>query len=247
MIAAWLVPRLSSYGQTRGQRAPAQLPPTAVPRRPALYCTGDEHDPPHTRPRNTCRAAGGRGHPGCQPAGQFRAASSGAAATTLCNSETAPVGGAYTIENNEWGSGAPECITPDGNADFMVANSSIANATDGAPGGYPAIYKGCHWGACTPGSGLPIQVSDIRAGTVTTSWSTSQPGGSSDYDVAYDIWFNQAPTTSGQPNGTELMIWLNHHGPVRPFGSQVASNVSSGGRSYNVWFGNRAGTPSPTP
>ncbi len=172
------------------------------------------------------------------PAASSRAA---AATTTLCNSRTAPAGGgAYTIGNNEWGSGAPECITTDGSTGFTVANSSIANAADGAPGGYPAIYRGCHWGACTPGSGLPVQVSDIRPGTVTTSWSTSQPGGSSDYDVAYDIWFNQTPTTSGQPNGTELMIWLNHHGPVQPFGSQVARNVSIGGRSYNAWYGKQA-------
>ena len=169
------------------------------------------------------------------------AASSQAATTTLCNSQTASVGGgAYTIQNNEWGSGAPECITTDGSADFTVANSSIANPTNGAPGGYPAIYKGCHWGACTPGSGLPVQVSNIHAGTVTTSWSTSQPGGSNAYDVAYDIWFNQTPTISGQPNGTELMIWLNHDGPVQPFGSQVASNVSIGGRGYNVWYGKQA-------
>jgi hypothetical protein len=168
------------------------------------------------------------------------AASSGAAstATRLCKSQTAPVGSnAYTVENNEWGSTAPECITTDGSTGFTVANSSIANSTSSAPGGYTAIYKGCHWGACTPGSGLPVQVPDIRPGKVTTSWTTSQPGGSNDYDVAYDIWFNQAPTASGQPNGTELMIWLNHHGPVQPFGSQVASNVSIGDRGYNVWFG----------
>jgi hypothetical protein len=169
------------------------------------------------------------------------AASSEAATATLCNSQTSSAaGGAYTIQNNEWGSGAPECITTDGNADFTVAHSSIANATNGAPGGYPAIYKGCHWGACTHGSGFPVQVSDIHAGTVTTSWSTSQPGGSNAYDVAYDVWFNQAPTTSGQPDGTELMIWLNHNGPVQPFGSQVASNVGIGGGSYNVWFGKQA-------
>jgi hypothetical protein len=166
------------------------------------------------------------------------AASSQAATTTLCNSQSASVGGgAYTINNNEWGSGAPECIATDGSADFTVANSSIANATNGAPGGYPTIYKGCHWGACTTGSGFPVQVSNIGAGTVTTSWGTSQPGGSSAYDVAYDIWFNQGPTTSGQPNGTELMIWLNHNGSVQPFGSQVASGVSLGGRGYNVWYG----------
>ena len=168
------------------------------------------------------------------------ASSQAAGGTTLCKEQTLPVEGhSYTVENNEWGSSAPECVTTDGSAGFTVANSSIANSTYGAPGGYAAIYRGCHWGACTPGSGFPIQVSDIRPGKVTTTWSTSQPGGSSDYDVAYDIWFNQTPTTSGQPNGTELMIWLNHNGPVQPFGSKVASNVSVGGRGYNVWFGNQ--------
>lgn len=160
--------------------------------------------------------------------------------TRLCHSQTAPVdGGAYTVENNEWGSSARECITTNGNADFRVANSSIVSSQHSGPGGYPAIYKGCHWGACTPGSGLPIQVANIRAGTVTTSWSTAEPGGSSVYNVAYDIWFNRTPTTGGQPDGAELMIWLNHHGHVRPYGSQVAGNVVIGGRSYNVWFGNQ--------
>jgi len=170
------------------------------------------------------------------------AASSGAATTTtLCNSQTTPVaGGAYTIGNNEWASSAPECVTTDGNADFTVANSSIMSGQHSPPGGFPAIYKGCHWGACTPRSGFPIQVSGIRAGAVTTRWSTSQPGGRNVYNVAYDIWFNQTRTTSGAPNGTELMIWLNHHGHVRPYGSQVASKVSVGGRSYNVWFGKQA-------
>src|SRR6516225_8039971 len=171
--------------------------------------------------------------------------SSGARAATsqLCQSQTAAVaGGTYTVQNNEWGSSAAECITTDGNADFTVANSSISNATNGAPGGYPSIYQGCHWGNCTSGglSGNPVQASAITMGKVTTSWSTTQPGGSSAYDVAYDIWFNQTPTTNGQPNGTELMVWLNHNGPVQPFGSQVASNVSIGGHTYNIWEGNQS-------
>jgi Glycosyl hydrolase family 12 len=167
------------------------------------------------------------------------ATSSEAATTLLCNSQTRSVaGGAYMVENNEWGSGANECVTAGGTG-FTVLHSSIANGIK-MPGGYPAIYKGCHWGACTPGSGFPIRVSGIRPGMVTTSWSTSQPGGRSIYNVAYDIWFNQTPATSGPPDGTELMIWLNHHGPVHPFRSKVASNVSIGGRSYNVWFGKQA-------
>ena len=167
-----------------------------------------------------------------------------AATTQLCQMQTTPVaGGVYNVQNNEWGSGASECISTDGNADFTVANSAISNATNGAPGGYPSIYQGCHWGTCTSGglSGTPVQVSSITTGKVTTSWSTTQPGGSNDYDVAYDIWFNQTPTTSGQPNGTELMIWLNHNGPVQPFGSEVATNVTLGGRGYNVWEGSQGG------
>jgi Glycosyl hydrolase family 12/Cellulose binding domain len=163
-----------------------------------------------------------------------------AAATTLCQEQTASVsGGTYIVQNNEFDSGASECATTDGSDDFTIANSSISNSTSGSPGAYPAIYQGCHWGNCSSGglSAKPVQVSSLTPGAVTTSWSTTQPGGSSAYDVAYDIWFNQTPTTSGQPNGTELMVWLNHNGSVQPLGSEVASNVSLGGHTYNIWEG----------
>ena len=163
------------------------------------------------------------------------------AATSLCGAtQTAPAGGGtYIVQNNEWGSSAPECISTDGGADFNVANSSISNSTSGAPGGYPSIYQGCHWGNCSAGglTATPIQASNLSTGKVTTSWSTTQPGGSNDYDVAYDIWFNKTSTTTGQPNCMELMVWLNHNGPIQPFGSQMASNVSIGGHSYNIWEG----------
>lgn len=163
-----------------------------------------------------------------------------AVTTTLCQERTARVsGGTYIAQNNEFGSGAPECASTDGNADLTVASSSIDNATNGSPGAYPSIYQGCHWGNCSSGglTSTPIEVSNLTRGKVTTSWSTIQPGGSSAYDVAYDIWFNKTPATSGQPDCTELMVWLNHHGSVQPFGSQVASGVSVGGHSYNVWEG----------
>jgi hypothetical protein len=161
-----------------------------------------------------------------------------AAATQLCQEQSTPVaGGAYTVQNNEWGSSQPECISTDGNADFTVVNSSISNSTSGAPGGYPSIYKGCHWGSCTQNSGLPIQVSSMHSGVVTSDWSTSQPGTGA-YDVAYDIWYNQSATTSGQPNGAELMIWINHNGPPQPFGSKVGTTTVDG-VGYDVWYGNQ--------
>ena len=164
-----------------------------------------------------------------------------AATTTLCGEQTAPVGGSYIVQNNEYDSSASECVSTDGNADFTVANSAISNATNGSPGAYPSIYQGCHWGNCSAGglSSAPIQVSALTAGKVTTSWSTTQTG-SGAYDVAYDIWYNQTPTTTGQPDGTEMMVWLNHNGSVQPFGSEVASNVSIGGHSYDIWYGTQS-------
>jgi cellulose 1,4-beta-cellobiosidase len=162
------------------------------------------------------------------------------AATTLCGSQTASVsGGAYTVQNDEWNSAASECISTSGGTDFSVVNSAMNNPTGNAPGGYPSIYKGCHWGSCTSGSGLPIQVSALSAGRVTTSWNTTRPGGSNVYDASYDIWYNQTSTTSGQPNGAELMIWLGHNGNVGPAGSMVGT-ATIGGLQYDIYYARQA-------
>ena len=127
------------------------------------------------------------------PVGSPGAAATGASArqaggTALCNSQRLPVDGSVcTVQNNEWGSGALECLAVGGPGGFTVTRSAIANSTSGAPGGYPSIYQGCHWGTCTPRSGLPVPVSRLLSpGTVTTGWATAQPGTGA-YDVAYDI------------------------------------------------------------
>ena len=162
-------------------------------------------------------------------------------ASTLCGEQVRSVaGGRYVVQNNEYNSTALACITASGGADFRVKSSSISTATDGLPGAYPSIYQGCHWGHCSSGglAGTPVQVSDLDPGTVTTAWSTSQPGSGS-YYAAYDIWFNKTPATTGQPDCTELMVWLNHHGPVQPSGTQIATGVSVGGRLYDIWAGQR--------
>lgn len=171
------------------------------------------------------------------PSASATGASGGQAVGALCSSQRRAVaGGAYMVQNDEWGSGAPECVAVASGGGFAVSKSAIANSPNGSPGGYPSIYRGCHWGVCTPDSGLPVPVSKLLSpGTVTTSWATAQPSTGS-YDVAYDIWFNQTPTTSGQPNGAELMIWLNHNGPIQPYGSK-ATTATIDGRSYQVWFG----------
>jgi cellulose 1,4-beta-cellobiosidase len=151
--------------------------------------------------------------------------------------EKAVDAGAYIVQNDEWNSTAPECITTDGDAQFTVASSSINLPTTGDPGGYPSIYSGCSAGVCSVGNKLPVQVSHLPSGMITSSWSTVQPPAGA-YDVAYDIWFNHTPATSGTPDGGELMIWLAHRGGsgVAPSGAPVG-HVTLGGHSYTVWSG----------
>lgn len=163
-------------------------------------------------------------------------------ADALCGQQASSVaGGGYVVQNNEFGSGASVCVVTSGGTGFRVRNSSLRNATDSSEGAYPSVYQGCHWGRCSSGelASLPVKVADLTAGTVTTSWSTTQPASPGSYYVAYDIWFNKTPTTAGQPDCTELMVWLNHSGPVQPFGGQIASDVSVGGHAYNIWEGQR--------
>ncbi len=161
-----------------------------------------------------------------------------ATSSTCAQFATLPVAnGTYDVQTNEWNSSATQCVSTSGGADFQVTQSAVNTSTSGAPGSYPSIYRGCHWGTCTQASGLPLQVSSL--GDPTTSWSTSQPT-SGTYDVAYDIWFNKTVTTNGQPDGSELMIWLNHRGPVQPAGSLVGT-VSLAGYTFDIWYAPMSG------
>jgi cellulase/cellobiase CelA1 len=156
------------------------------------------------------------------------------AATQLCGATqtTSVNGGEYIAQNNVWGATTPQCISVDGTS-FTVDSAGHANPTNGAPASYPSLFKGCHWGLCTSGSGLPAQVGTMPP--VTSSWSTRQPG-SGAYDVAYDLWYDTKPATTTDPDGAELMIWLNSRGGVQPAGSRIATGVSLGGATWDVWY-----------
>ena len=166
----------------------------------------------------------------------FGAAGVAQAAATTCAQYATIAAGEYSIQTNEWNSSLQQCITYTGGTAWSVTTADFNMPTNGAPATYPSIYVGCHWGNCTSNSGLPIQVSKLTS--ATTSWSTTQVS-SGAYDAAYDLWFNSAPTTSGQPDGAELMIWLDSRGGVQPFGSQTAT-ASIAGLSWNVWTGQQS-------
>jgi hypothetical protein len=141
--------------------------------------------------------------------------------------------GTYNFQMNEWNSSAEECANISGTG-FTITTADFDLATNGAPATYTSIYRGCHWGTCTSSNPFPIQESNIAS--AATSVNLTQPSGYNN-DAAYDIWFNQTSTTSGQPNGTEVMIWLNHQGVIQPIGSPT-STATINGADYEVWTGN---------
>lgn len=141
----------------------------------------------------------------------------------------------YIYQQNEWNSSLQQCATVSG-VGFTLTTANFNLPTNGAPATYPSIFRGCHWGNCTSSNPFPIQESNIAS--ASTSVTITQPSGFNN-DAAYDIWFNQTSTTSGQPNGTEVMIWINHQGSPQPFGSQVAT-ATIDGASWAVWTGRQS-------
>ena len=174
-------------------------------------------------------------------ASQVLTASPSVVLTAPPGEQTASVaGGTVSLKLNEWNGTDPVSLMSDGGSDFKVASSGQSVAAGGAPEGYYELVKGCSWGDCTSGP-FPISVSSIGAGMVTTSVTCSTSGVSGSWDNSYDIWFNSDPS-AGRSNDSagshlEMMVWLNHTGDVEPIPPKVASNVTIGGQSYDVWHG----------
>jgi len=169
-----------------------------------------------------------------------------AANITICNQydtvNITPSSKTYVVQNNVWNDvNGSQCLkVDDATGDFSIISSGHNKSTSGPPAAYPSIFKGCHWGKCTNSTtrGMPKQVSAIFQ--ASSSWSTVQPS-LGVYSVSYDIWLNRTPTTSGQPNGAELMIWLNQKGGVQPAGSLIARAVSIAGANWDIWLGTNNG------
>ena len=155
--------------------------------------------------------------------------------TLICDQYgSTTIGGRYVVMNNRWGSSAQQCINVTGSG-FRIQTQQ-GSTSGGAPLSYPAIYIGCHYSNCSPGTNLPRQLS--RIGSAPSSISYNYVGGAV-FDASYDIWMDPTAKTNGV-NQMELMIWLNHTCNVQPVGGKVGT-VNLGGRGWDVWQGNNGG------
>jgi hypothetical protein len=159
-----------------------------------------------------------------------------AADTAICDKfgSTTIQGGHLYVQNNNWGDDTTQCINVT-DTGFALTRSDHNKPTNGAPGSYPSVFAGCHYGLCSAGSGLPMQASNPAFQNVATSVNMTYAAGQ--WDAAYDIWFDPTPRTNGQNTGAELMVWINHAGAPQPVGSRVAT-VNLAGGTWDVWFGN---------
>ena len=145
---------------------------------------------------------------------------------------TTTIENAYVVQNNAWNNGGNQAITVS-NTGFTITTENGSAPTNGAPLGYPSIYDGWHYGTASPGTNLPIQLSQIHSATSSISYNYPTSGV---YDASYDIWMNPTAITTGV-NQQELMIWFNHTGSIQPVGSIVSSNTTVDGKSFTVWEG----------
>ena len=161
----------------------------------------------------------------------FALAGPAQADTQICEQYgSTTIGGRYVVMNNRWGTSAQQCINVTSTGFAITSQQGVGN-TSGAPVSYPAIYVGCHYTNCSPGTNLPMQVSAISSANSSISYNYV----SGTYDAAYDIWLDPSPKKDGV-NAMEIMIWFNRQGSIQPIGS-VVGNTTIGGRTWQVWQG----------
>jgi hypothetical protein len=152
--------------------------------------------------------------------------------TTVCEQYGSTViQGRYVVQNNRWGTSAPQCVTAT-DTGFRVAQADGSVPTNGAPKSYPSVFNGCHYTNCSPGTSLPARLSTISSAPSSISYGYVS---NAVYNASYDIWLDPTPRTDGV-NRTEIMIWFNRVGSIQPIGSPVGT-ASVGGRSWEVWTG----------
>jgi hypothetical protein len=145
--------------------------------------------------------------------------------------------GSYLISSNYWNKDVcpgTQCIEINKSTGAFSVTSGPEPCGNNVSS-YPNILYGCSYGNCSPGTVLPLPVSQVTS--LTSSWDFSAGGTSSKdaWNVAYDIWFcpDNNCAASGFPKGLELMIWLdykNAHGWKDHLGT-----AQLGGYTWDVW------------
>ncbi|RYD68186.1 MAG: hypothetical protein EOP58_01280 [Sphingomonadales bacterium] len=114
----------------------------------------------------------------------------------------------------------------------VVFNWNLPHSTS-APiiRGYPEVQFGVNPHGSYAGNPtdnyrvFPIRVSDIVS--LTADFDVSYSGNLAGFNVAYDIWFTNAPNGNASAISNEIMVWL-HEGDFAPFGDVIGTYTHDG-------------------
>jgi len=120
-------------------------------------------------------------------------------------------GGGYTVYNNIWSGIGDQTLNVNSGSSWQLLST---NMTGGGVKSY--------------GNSAFFINRKTLTGNCTSSFNGST--NASAYDMSYDIW--------SEGNVDEIMLWENWTSNVGPIGSEIASNVSVGGSTWNIYRGN---------
>jgi hypothetical protein len=180
------------------------------------------------------------------PAGAAAAARAAvpAAQTTLCsvrpkaknhvslNPGAYVQGKRYWVQDDRFGSlDAKQCLTlvRHGRPAFRVSTSEARS-----PGypvqAYPYIQYGCYWGWCTPGSNLPVRITNLKS--ANSRWYTREHARGI-WNAGFDMWLHSRPLATAHANRAEVMVWLHATFPHYKVGGQGGTRKV---KILGTWF-----------
>ncbi|MFI0898407.1 cellulose binding domain-containing protein [Streptomyces sp. NPDC020983] len=159
-------------------------------------------------------------------------------ATQICDQfGVTTVHDSYVVQNNRYGTTDTQCVetVDDGvRVGFTVTQADGSVPTDGPAKSYPSIYNGCYHGTCSPGTTLPMQISQLNSAPSLVRFFRDYSGAV--YDSSYKVMLDPTPRTDGD-NRTEVDAWFNHAGDVHPIGTKVGTSTAAS-LTWDVWLGN---------
>lgn len=160
--------------------------------------------------------------------------------SALCDAFATTAIGPYMVQNNAY-NGASHCVTArwdnGSKGGFSLTNVNANVAVGGAPASYPSLVYGWHVdGNFHGGYSSARALSSITS--IPSEVSFTVPGAGR-YNMAYDNWIKNSPTSADDQGTLEQMIWLNYR-ETTPIGESVDS-VNIGGQQWDVWYGPNEG------
>ncbi len=181
---------------------------------------------------------GSSGGPTCMASTPF------ASGTSKCgNTDVIDGVGSYAVQVDTYNAnGGNDCVTAttgSGCVGFTATPNLNLPASANAPGGYPSIVYGWHYGQYHGGYTTAKPISSINS--IPSSWSFTVPSSNVKYDVSYDIWANSSGGNPASPdaNTLELMIWLDETSDVVPAGTPLngGTTVTIAGQAWQIYTG----------